>query len=1453
MVNACGKINGQLEAATFPSADVAGAFARAAGRKHHTVVDAIWGYTQFLLDGPTRKVLTITHKSGLYEWLRMPFGPAPAPALMQSYVHKRFGGLRCVDTGGLFCSPLMDDIVVSSETLERHIKNVNQVNVAAEESGFEFKLTKAQFNQLAVELWGVICDEHGRRTMPKKILQLENWPEPTQASDLVSFLAFVNYLREFMDPEWLKDEQVLACFRKKEAKRDFEKVWKSDPKYFEAFKRIRTRLGKDVVLHHIDFAAAENPDESGRPLELFIDASDYGWCATLCQRQTPHGAPKIISCVAKGFDETQLKWSAMERELYALWKGVLAHDKYLRGFFVYAYTDHKNSLFSNALLENRRIGKKVSKWALELQVYNLTRVWIRGEANVLSDAPSRAPWAEPLARHLPIPVGPVYQLVRQMYNSPEEWAAGVVERHEQMGGGVWAPIPKDGDDANVLPEGGAGARTPEFGDGGGRGPPVLVKSMVAGEEFTSLETYPNEFGSGEVVENPTMGYEYPRWPAWHSTEDDPVRILPVVTEPMAVTVDPHALPYYIEHDTGRGSGDHARAERWRVRWPRSTEFTDGISRQTIGFSSREYGSEAKARDAAWQYFSLAYRRELVSTKAGLGPVGPAQPDGMMYHGTAKHEFVVYPKEKVLNEFKFAVWNRRSETLDGEAFCSNCAMKCREANGAIRWRCNGHAPADCEVGTAESPVASAEGAHDGETSSGGARRKIQGKSPAPPEGSVSGPQGSSGSSVSGPRKKVRGTAEYGATGGDGLSTWSYRVPSGSVARMLTWELMVDDAKHHQGVPRNGPPIELVRRRLTKDSATQLVLEDVRFATVEDQVGFVWTERLDRPRDLEVLYWYLSPDGQPFTPLPSEGASSGSGRAKISKKIADEGERAVVAADDPSRSRAQMISDGLRAGAGIAREAAMAKLPIADLERERLSLAQQVCPDLAATYKVVEARDKGETRFHQILLRLKEKIPDCFAKRKNPEGVIKDSARYEIIGGILYRRVYDVTDDEVQLRACAPRGAMRSMQMPGIGECELELRKELFVIYHSSHLGGHLKRDKTIMALERDWWWPGMYEDVRDWVKACTHCQAEAGVTGQSAWTRTNLYSRPFRALQFDTVAVPAGSITGSPYLLTVTDLFSRWCWLIPVPSEEAKNIAEGLLIHVFGPFNCYPDILRSDNAPPFMSQVIQYVNSKLEIRHITGASHHPQSQGAIERLHRTLGSLVRAFCEAHDGDWEVHLPFIVGRLRAMEMKTLGGRSPYEVVTGLKPVLPATMKVKLPVVGIGVDEYVKGLVESLENMHGEIQRIQRDASEADLARATGKTTDEIQVGDVVMRRKPEKDMPKGRDRFTGRTDGEMYRVVEKCGVNTFRLESLLEAGAMVPGSVDASRLLKVDLPTMNFREGQSRVIEIHNDETDDWERANLERMAADGRVFVRFEAATARPEWIDLAKKRYRWVR
>ena len=68
-----------------------------------------------------------------------------------------------------------------------------------------------------------MLDGTGRRPQPKKVEQLVNWPEPVDQAAVNSFLCFVNYLSEYMPPEWVKYEQLLRPFRKKGV--DFKKLW----------------------------------------------------------------------------------------------------------------------------------------------------------------------------------------------------------------------------------------------------------------------------------------------------------------------------------------------------------------------------------------------------------------------------------------------------------------------------------------------------------------------------------------------------------------------------------------------------------------------------------------------------------------------------------------------------------------------------------------------------------------------------------------------------------------------------------------------------------------------------------------------------------------------------------------------------------------------------------------------------------------------------------------------------------------------------------------------------------------------------------------------------------------------------------------------------------------------------------------------------------------------------
>ena len=148
---------------------------------------------------------------------------------------------------------------MGSWAFEEHIHDVNTVLEAAAKDGFEFKLTQGHFNQAVIVLWGCVCEKNGRRPQEKQIKQLAEWPRPQTEHDVISCLACVNYLRSWMNPDWLDSERVLRPFRKKGVR--FKELWTgpNGQTFKDAFLAIRTMLARDVILHHPDFEAAARP------------------------------------------------------------------------------------------------------------------------------------------------------------------------------------------------------------------------------------------------------------------------------------------------------------------------------------------------------------------------------------------------------------------------------------------------------------------------------------------------------------------------------------------------------------------------------------------------------------------------------------------------------------------------------------------------------------------------------------------------------------------------------------------------------------------------------------------------------------------------------------------------------------------------------------------------------------------------------------------------------------------------------------------------------------------------------------------------------------------------------------------------------------------------------------------------------------------------------------------
>lgn len=98
-----------------------------------------------------------------------------------------------------------------------------------------------------------------------------------------------------------------------------------------------------------------------------------------------------------------------------------------------------------------------------------------------------------------------------------------------------------------------------------------------------------------------------------------------------------------------------------------------------------------------------------------------------------------------------------------------------------------------------------------------------------------------------------------------------------------------------------------------------------------------------------------------------------------------------------------------------------------------------------------------------------------------------------------------------------------------------------------------------------------------------------------------------------------------YLSTVLDDYSRyiiqWDLCSNMTSEDVKPSISNALIKAGLTKNTAP-VLLSDNGPCYISSEIKSFFHKLGIKPINGKPCHPQTQGKIERYHRTMKNVVK---------------------------------------------------------------------------------------------------------------------------------------------------------------------------------------------------------------------------------------
>ena len=244
----------------------------------------------------------------------MPFGLCNATATFQrlmaqalTSVIKKYGNL-------IMC--YVDDVVIATPTLEDHIERLEEVFSCMKQAGLKCKPSKCEILRDSIKYLGRLVDKHGVRPDPEAVEAVLTWKAPKTDTQLMSFLGFANYYREFIKGYADKIYPMQRLMRNKGKKF----TWTDEAQV--SFENIKRELCEKPVLGM--------PTEKGM-FVLDTDASVVAISGILHQEQEWNGRTVLrpIAYGSKVLSDTEMKYGAPKAEMFAVITFVEKYRAYL--------------------------------------------------------------------------------------------------------------------------------------------------------------------------------------------------------------------------------------------------------------------------------------------------------------------------------------------------------------------------------------------------------------------------------------------------------------------------------------------------------------------------------------------------------------------------------------------------------------------------------------------------------------------------------------------------------------------------------------------------------------------------------------------------------------------------------------------------------------------------------------------------------------------------------------------------------------------------------------------------------------------------------------------------------------------------------------------------------------------------------------------------------------------
>ena len=183
--------------------------------------------------------------------------------------------------------------------------------------------------------------------------------------------------------------------------------------------------------------------------------------------------------------------------------------------------------------------------------------------------------------------------------------------------------------------------------------------------------------------------------------------------------------------------------------------------------------------------------------------------------------------------------------------------------------------------------------------------------------------------------------------------------------------------------------------------------------------------------------------------------------------------------------------------------------------------------------------------------------------------------------------------------------------------------------------HIGPKKLKGVVKREMWHPELEKVCRDVASTCSWCQKNKPQPQvHKPPIRRIESSVPFELVAMDLVELPK-TTRGNVGALVAVDHFSKWLSVIPIRDKKAETVTRAIEERVLPSLPYKPMRVLTDNGPEFRAEVLEELFEEYGINHVFSTPYKPSSNGAVERVNRTVIQFLNALSD-EENKWDREL-------------------------------------------------------------------------------------------------------------------------------------------------------------------------------------------------------------------------